>query len=88
MTNEKFRFYPSAVAVHPVSGDIYVLSTKDTKGLAQYGRDEKLKSFQWIDKELMPQPEGLCFSPEGSLYISTEGRHDQPAKILRFDTGR
>lgn len=85
MANDKVDFYPSAIAVHPVTGDIYVLSTRDTKGLAHYGRNGKLKAFQWIEKEIMPQPEGLCFSPNGTLYISTEGRGGQPAKILRFD---
>lgn len=85
LADGKFNFYPSAVAVHPVTGDVFMLSTKDTKGLAHYGRNGKLKSFQWIDKEVMPQPEGMCFSPTGTLYISTEGKHGQPAKILRFD---
>jgi hypothetical protein len=81
----KFDFHPSAVAVHPLTGDVFVLSTKGTKGLAHYGRDGKLKSFQWIEEALMPQPEGLCFSPAGALYISTEGKSGVPAKILRFD---
>lgn len=84
VADEKFNFYPSAIGVHPVTGDIYVLSTKETKGLARFSHDGKLKDFQWIDKKLMPQPEGLCFAPDGTLYISTEGKHGQPAKILRF----
>ncbi|HET7898550.1 MAG TPA: hypothetical protein VFL47_12780, partial [Flavisolibacter sp.] len=78
--------YPSAVAVHPVSGDIYVLSTRKTKGLAQYSRDGKILGFQEIDKDLMPQPEGLCFSPNGEMYISTEGKGGEPGKILKFTT--
>jgi uncharacterized protein YjiK len=86
--DEKFDFYPSAVAVHPTTGDIFVLSTKDTKGLAQYSHDGTLKAFEWIDKDLMPQPEGLCFSPNGTLYISTEGKHGQPAKVLKFNAAK
>ena len=88
LENEKFDFYPSAVAVHPGTGDIFVLSTKDTKGLAQFSPDGKLKAFERIDKDLMPQPEGLCFSPKGTLYISTEGKHGEPAKILRFEPAK
>ena len=85
IADEKFNFYPSAIGVHPITGDIYVLSTKDTKGLARFSHDGKLKDFQWIDKGLMPQPEGLCFSPDGTLFISSEGKHGKPAQILRFE---
>ena len=30
-TGEKLDFFPSAIAVHPVTHDVYILSTKDTK---------------------------------------------------------
>jgi uncharacterized protein YjiK len=84
MTNEKLEFFPSALAVHPVTHDIYILSTKDTKCMAVYSHDGVLKSLQLIDKDLLPQPEGICFAPDGTLYISTEGKHDVPAFIFRF----
>jgi uncharacterized protein YjiK len=32
----------------------------------------------------MPQPEGICFSPDGMLYISTEGKNGLPAFILEL----
>jgi uncharacterized protein YjiK len=86
--NEKLDFFPSALAVHPLTHDIYILSTKETKGLAQFSYDGKLKNFQFIDKELMAQPEGICFSPEGILYITTEGRNGQPAKVLQFNPSK
>ena len=82
--NEVSNFYPSAIAVHPQTHDLYILSTKETKAMAVYSYDGKLKSFQLIDKELMPQPEGICFSPEGDLYISTEGKHGKQSKVLKF----
>lgn len=85
MAGAKTNFHPSGVAVHPSTGDIYILSTKDTKGLATYSQDGKLKAFQWIDREQMLQPEGICFAPDGTLYISTEGKRGVPAKIFRFD---
>jgi uncharacterized protein YjiK len=79
-----FNFYPSAIAVHPQTHDLYMLSSRETKAMAIYSYDGKLKAFEYIDKELMPQPEGLCFSPLGDLYISTEGKHGKPAKVLKF----
>jgi len=88
VADEKFDFFPSAVAVHPVTGNIYVLSTRGTKGLAQYSRDGKIVGFQEIDKDLMPQPEGICFAPKGVMYISTEGKGSEPGKILKFEAGK
>ncbi|MEO8569484.1 MAG: SdiA-regulated domain-containing protein, partial [Ginsengibacter sp.] len=73
VADEKLEFNPSAIAVHPVTHDIYLLSTKDNKCMAVFSREGKLKDFQFIDKDLMPQPEGMCFSPDGKLYISSEG---------------
>ena len=84
MSNENLEFFPSAIAVHPTTHDIYILSTKETKCMAVYTHDGVLKSLQLIDKEVLPQPEGLCFSPDGTLFVSTAGRHDMPAFILQF----
>jgi uncharacterized protein YjiK len=85
---EAIEFFPSAIAVHPVTHDIYILSTRGTKCLARYNHSGQLKDFQLIDKEEMPQPEGMCFSPDGTLFISTEGRHGQPAAIFQFNYHR
>lgn len=85
LMGEKINFYPSAVAVHPQTHDVYVLSTKENKCMVQYTHDGKIKGFQNINKDLMPQPEGMCFSPEGTLFISTEGKHGEPARIYQFN---
>jgi Uncharacterized protein conserved in bacteria len=85
MVGNKIKFNPSAIAVHPETNDIYILSTRDTKCMAVFSRDGKLKSFQLIDEDLMPQPEGICFSPEGVLYISSEGKKGEPGNLFQFD---
>ena len=57
--------------------------------MAIYSHDGKFKMVQFIDKELMPQPEGICFSPEGKLYISSEGKKGEPGNLFEFDfTGK
>jgi hypothetical protein len=84
VADEKLDFYPSAITIHPVTHDVYILSTRDTKCLAQFSYKGKLKSVQFIDKDLMPQPEGICFSPDGTLLISTQGRRSNPAAIYKF----
>lgn len=85
LADEKLDFNPSAIAVHPVTHDIYLLSTRDNKCMAVYSHDGKLKAFQFIDKDLMPQPEGICFSPEGKLYISSEGKKGEAGNLFEFD---
>ena len=85
VTSEKLDFNPSAIAVHPAMHDIYILTTKDNKGMAIFSHDGVLKSYQSIDKELMPQPEGICFSPDGKLYISSEGKKGEPGNLFEFD---
>ena len=84
VAGDKVDFYPSAIAVHPTTHDIYIISTKDTKAIAQFSHDGKLKAFDYIDKEMLPQPEGMCFDSDGNLYISTESRHHKPAYIYKF----
>ena len=84
VAGEKIDFYPAAIAVHPVSHDIFIISTKDTKCIAQFTHDGKLKAFDYLEKEMLPQPEGICFDTKGNLYISTQARHGKPAYIYEF----
>ncbi len=89
VAGEKISFNPSAIAIHPVTHDIYLLTTRDNKGMAVFSHDGVIKSYQVIDKDLMPQPEGICFSPEGKLYISSEGKKGEPGNLFEFDvTGK
>ena len=85
ITGDKLAFNPSAIAVHPITHDIYILTTRDNKGMAIFSHEGVLKSYQAIDKELMPQPEGICFSPEGKLYISSEGKKGEPGNLFEFE---
>ncbi len=85
LAGDKIDFNPSAIAIHPVTHDVYLLSTKDNKCMAVYSHDGAIKSFQFIDKDLMPQPEGICFSPDGKLYISSEGKKGEPGNLFEFD---
>jgi DNA-binding beta-propeller fold protein YncE len=84
ISGDKIKFFPSGVAVNPSTHDIYVISTKDTKCMAQFSHDGQLKTFTYLDKDLLEQPEGISFDPAGNLYISTEGKHGNPAYIYQF----
>ena len=85
VNDEKLDFFPSAIAVHPVTHDLYLLSTRDNKCMAVFSHDGILKTLQFIDKDMMQQPEGICFSPEGKLYISSEGKKGEPGNLFEFD---
>ena len=84
ISGDKVDFYPSAVAVHPITHDVYVMSTRSTKCIAQYSHDGQLKAFCYLDKDMFLQPEGMCFDAAGNFYISTEGKHGVPPYIYEF----
>ena len=70
--SDDIRFQPSALAIHPLSGEIYVLASVG-KALVVMNRDGELQSINPLDKWLFVQPEGICFGADGTLYISSEG---------------
>ncbi len=88
IVGSKVDFNPSAISVHPATQEIYILSTRGNKCMAVFDRTGKLKSFQFINKDLMPQPEGICFSPEGKLYISSEGKKGEPGNLFEFEPSK
>ena len=65
-------FKPSALAVHPNTGRIYVLSSV-RKALAVVERDGTLSAVVDLPPALYPQPEGIAFAADGTLFISNEG---------------
>ncbi|MEM1328300.1 MAG: SdiA-regulated domain-containing protein [Bacteroidota bacterium] len=81
---EKFKFAPSAIAIHPITDHFYVLSSKG-KTLLILDRSGQIIHIQKLKKQIHAQPEGICFDASGRLYISNEGIKKEAAKIYRFD---
>jgi uncharacterized protein YjiK len=73
---------PSGIAIHPVSDEIYLLYNVG-KILIVMDRQGKILAWKALDKDLFRQPEGICFSPSGDLFISNEGRGED-GYILKF----
>jgi uncharacterized protein YjiK len=77
------HFSPSGIAIHPLSGNLFIISSRGNI-LLELDKSGKILHAEKIYNKLFPQPEGICFTPEGDLMISNEGRDDQHGTILRF----
>lgn len=69
--SESVLFNPSAIAVHPLTKEVYVLSAHD-RVLAVYN-DKGLKSVFPLPAEVYYKPEGITFYENGDMLISSEG---------------
>lgn len=76
------NFRPSGIAIHPLTDEIYMISSVG-KLLVRLDRDGYILGVHSLDPNLFRQPEGICFSPEGELYISNEGRGGK-GYVLKF----
>ena len=74
---------PSGLAVHPKTGDYYVLSANAHR-LVVMTRNGKTLSSVPLDPKLLRQPEGICFSPDGTLFIASEG-DGKKGYLLKFE---
>jgi uncharacterized protein YjiK len=75
-------FQPSGIAIHPLYGDVYLISSVG-KLLIVMDRRGKILDIRELDPVQFRQPEGICFSPEGDLFISSEGQGGK-GYILQF----
>jgi uncharacterized protein YjiK len=76
------KFRPSGLAVHPKTGDFYFL-TSIGKMIVVVNRKGHIVATEALDPKLYRQPEGICFAPDGTLYIASEGA-GKPGYILEF----
>ena len=79
---ELSKFEPSAIALHPISGNWHILSSVG-KMMLVLNSDGGLIGYYRLSRKVFKQPEGICFAPDGTLYISSEGDGDR-GYILQF----
>ena len=70
---------PSAIAIHPKTGDLYITDGAKPKLLIM-DQQGAIKTVKILNSKEFNQPEGISFSPEGGLFISNEGSK-QPGNI-------
>ena len=73
---------PSEIAIHPKTGDVYILDGPKSELLIA-DQTGHVKSVTQLDRKTFPQPEGMCFSSTGELYISSEGGKNGSGVIAR-----
>ena len=69
------RIQPSDIAVHPKTGDIYILEGTNPQ-LLVLDSEGKIKNRYKIKGADFTQPEGMTFNPAGELFISNEGKKE------------
>ncbi len=79
---ERFKFEPSSVAYNPIDKNYYVLASVG-KLLLVINKEGQIISSYPILPRVLNQPEGLCFAPNGDMYICSEGEGDK-GFVLRF----
>jgi uncharacterized protein YjiK len=79
-------FRPSGIAVNPLTGQYFILAS-DGKKLLVLSEDGKKEALISLNPKVFKQPEGICFSPNGTLFIASEGK-DGDGYILAFGLSR
>jgi uncharacterized protein YjiK len=77
-------FSPSGIAIHPKTGDVYVISSAQKRLAVLDYQTGALRYAVRLDKKLLPQPEGIAFDAEGNLHLSSEGKKGE-GLVLKFD---
>lgn len=80
---DKLKFRPSGAAVHPLSKDLYIISSEN-KLLVITNHFGKVKDVYELDRRVFKHPEGITFTPTGDLLISNEAADLAPPNILIF----
>lgn len=72
---------PSAAAINPLTGELYILSSVN-KVLVVTDKNGNIKNAYPLNPVIYKQPEGMAFTPHGDLLISNESADEGAANIL------
>ncbi len=66
------NFFPSGIEISPVTGNIFVISSKGESALLEISPKGLILNAEKLDKKLHAQPEGIAFLKNGTMIISDE----------------
>jgi uncharacterized protein YjiK len=76
------KFNPSGIAISPTTGQVFIIAS-DGKKLLVLSKDGQKEALISLNSKTFVQPEGICFTPNGDLFIASEGK-DSDGYILKF----
>jgi uncharacterized protein YjiK len=79
-----YNFKPSAIAVHPRTGHLYILASVGKILIVLDPKDNRILHVQLLNESQFPQPEGIAFDAVENLLIASEGWLTKAASITRF----
>jgi len=79
--NDDAEFRPSAAAIHPKEKNLYILASAGSLFVITDTKGKVLEAFN-LNPDIYPQPEGIAFSPDGTMYISNEGKYGKPTLLV------
>jgi uncharacterized protein YjiK len=75
-------FKPSGLALNPLTNELFVLSSV-RRSIVVLTQNGEIHAVWKLPKKVFPQPEGIAFLSDGTLFISTEG-NGGPARLVRY----
>lgn len=79
------KFRTSAIAIHPVSQKLYLLSASDHM-LFVFDKYGRIEHIELLDKKIYNKAEGISFFDNGDMLISNEGQDKKPSLIrLKYE---
>ncbi len=80
---KSMKFKPSAAAIHPITGNLYIISAINNLLLVTDKAGNMVEAVE-INPGLFKQPEGICFTPSGTMIISNESADIGLANLLIY----
>lgn len=74
------KYRPSAIGIHPVTKNMYILSAVDHL-LFIFHPDGKLLDIEQLDEKLFNKSEGIAFYPNGDMLITNEAQEKHPTLL-------
>lgn len=75
------KFRMSAIAIHPVTGNLHLLSASDHMYF-EFRRDGVPVHMEVMDDKKFNKPEGICFYRNGNMLITNEAQDKKPTLYL------
>jgi len=72
--NDDAKFRPSAAAIHPFNKRLYILASAGNLLVITDTRGKVIEAYN-LNPDHHPQAEGIAFAPNGTMFISNEGKY-------------